>query len=141
MKTAPKPLHFKLRLILCVFVIASCLLALHTAAFADDSGFCGADGDNLSWRFEKNALYITGKGPMADYSAATPSPWQGKEIKMVHLSDGVSSVGNQAFYNCGSLEAVFYPDGLKQIGNRAFYNCRRLAALKLPEGGNPPSWK
>lgn len=45
------------------------------------------------------------------------------------------SVGNYAFYDCGSLEA-FDLDGVVSIGDGAFYGCRSWKSLKLPQSLN-----
>lgn len=45
---------------------------------------------------------------------------------------GVSSIGNNAFYNFSSLTSVTIPDSVKTIGNQAFSNCKLLKEFTLP---------
>ena len=63
------------------------------------SGTCG---DNLTWVFdiETYTLIISGTGDMDNYLSYT-RPWMNyeNEIKKVVVEDGVTSIGNYAFYN------------------------------------------
>ena len=44
-------------------------------------------------------------------------------LQEVYIGDGVTSIGNGAFYNCYSLASITIPGGVTSIGNGAFYNC------------------
>jgi hypothetical protein len=45
----------------------------------------------------------------------------------------VTSIGNNAFYNCTGLTSVSIPEGVTSIGNYTFYNCYSLtSSLTLP---------
>lgn len=57
-------------------------------------------------------------------------------FKMVENRDTYSleEIGDEAFYNCGSLETVALPETLKTIGQRAFSNCYSLSQIDFPEG-------
>jgi hypothetical protein len=50
------------------------------------------------------------------------------------LPEGLTSIGNYAFYNCPNLELTSLPEGVTSIGNYAFYNCSNLELTSLPEG-------
>ena len=45
----------------------------------------------------------------------------------------VTSIGEDAFWNCSNLTAVNIPEGVTSIGNSAFYGCRSLTAINIPE--------
>ena len=95
------------------------------------SGKCG---DNLTWTLYKGGmLTISGTGAMYD---AGPYDWVDYReiIKSVEIEDGVTSIGNVAFYNHSSLESVEIPNSVTNIGARAFHNCTGLTSVKLPEG-------
>lgn len=49
-------------------------------------------------------------------------------------SDGsVTSIGNDAFRDCGSLTSVTIPDSVTSIGDRAFYSCSGLTSVTIPD--------
>ena len=45
----------------------------------------------------------------------------------------VTSIGNQAFYNCLNLIHIEVPDNIVSIGESAFYKCQNLVAFDFPE--------
>ena len=47
----------------------------------------------------------------------------------VTVPDGVTRIGDRAFYNCGALESVVVTGKVKVIGENAFYNCAGLTAI------------
>ncbi|MGN0483808.1 MAG: leucine-rich repeat domain-containing protein [Lachnospiraceae bacterium] len=51
----------------------------------------------------------------------------------VTIPQGVTSIGEKAFYGCTNLEKVNFPDGLKKIGEDAFYSCKKMKNLYLPK--------
>ena len=85
-----------------------------------DFGVCG---ENLTWTLDNDGvLAISGIGEMAN-----GGPWgQNSSIKSVVIEDGVTSIGNSAFYYCTSLTSLTIPDSVTSIGNSAFYDCTAL---------------
>ena len=66
-------------------------------------GACGVNGDNLTWAFEDNGiLTINGSGEMMDYASSDEVPWFSlrQEIVGLSLGNGVTKIGNYAFYEC-----------------------------------------
>ena len=53
-------------------------------------------------------------------------------IKTVIIEDGVTSIGNYAFYKCSSLTSVTIPNSITSIGGSAFNNCSSLASITIP---------
>ena len=53
-------------------------------------------------------------------------------VQAVVVPDGVTCIGNDAFYGCADLQFLFLPDSLTEIGNRAFYHCRGLKEVTIP---------
>ena len=51
------------------------------------------------------------------------------------LSDttGLTSIGDEAFYNCDSLTSVVIPDSVTDIGSSAFYSCNSLTSVVIPD--------
>lgn len=48
--------------------------------------------------------------------------------------DIVTSIGYDAFRNCGGLTTVYLPDTVERIGEWAFYGCSGLKNITIPEG-------
>ena len=95
----------------------------------------GTTGD-LSWSLSGGTLSITGKGDMPDYSDGAMAPWfgSGAAITRISVGEGVSSIGELAFYGCGRVTAVTLPSSVTTIGARAFKDCTALTGVRLPEG-------
>lgn len=95
----------------------------------------GTTGD-LSWSLSGGTLSITGKGDMPDYSDGAMAPWfgSGAAITRISVGEGVSSIGELAFYGCGRVTAVTLPSSVTSIGARAFKDCTALTGVRLPEG-------
>ena len=83
---------------------------------------------------------VLGRGTCQDRFIAIPEnvtsiaaeAFSGSNIISVTMSDNVETVGNNAFYNCDSLEFVTLNEGLTAIGNNAFFHCGRLYDIEIP---------
>ena len=108
-----------------------------------NSGNCGkTSSDNVQWKlYDTNGdsrgdkLVISGTGDMKDYSDVN-IPWYSYKntVKTAIVSDGVTSIGCFAFYECANLTSVSLPSGLTSIGDAAFYNCKNITLTELPSG-------
>ena len=130
MKTSKKVLS----IILAIMMILS-IIPL-TASAATYSGTCG---DNLTWELTiDGTLSIFGIGNMYDYTSTT-QPWNSckSEIKSIIINEGVTSIGNYAFYSCSNLTSVTIPNSVTSIGNSAFSGCSSIMQVHIP---NITSW-
>lgn len=101
------------------------------------SGTCG---DNLFWTFdeETGTLTISGSGAMEDYysnSYLLETPWNGIKhlITKVVLSDGVTSIGANAFDWCKRLKSIVIPSSVTTIERYAFHCCTSLTDIVIPD--------
>ena len=99
-----------------------------------DSGSCG---ENVTWTLTADGtLTISGTGAMTDYTYDSRSPWYSCRtyIKRVVMQQGVTSIGDHAFWDCSGLTSVTIPDGVTSIGDYAFAYCVSLTSATIPEG-------
>ena len=92
----------------------------------------GSCGDNLTWSLTTDGhLDISGSGAMTDRAFQS-----NVLIESVSLPEGVTSIGDEAFYGCSSLTAINIPESsqLTSIGRSAFSGCSSLATITIPEG-------
>lgn len=97
----------------------------------------GSCGDNITWNIDTatKTLFINGYGRMYDYSEHTnKAPWHEHlgDIYSVIISDGVSSIGNFAFHECGNINNVIIGNNVEDIGKNAFDGCSHLKTIILP---------
>ena len=94
----------------------------------------GSCGGNVVWMItDKNILVIEGKGSMTSY-AAGKTPWveYATVIEEIVIGEGVTTIGNTAFYGFTSLESVKIPSSLLSIGEYAFFGCAKLSTVTVP---------
>ena len=103
----------------------------------------GACGDDLTWELnDQGTLTISGTGDMWNYSFGglytdpIYPPWNSyRDSKIINIvvSDGVTSIGDSAFFACEKLLSVSLPDSLRTIGDSAFHYCCSLKQLVIPD--------
>lgn len=120
------------------------LISLFPAfSFAGDvaaSGVCGAD---VTWTLDGDGLLtISGSGPMYDYAfelSGQKAPWLettelAQSVKSLVVAEGVTSIGDEAFYRATEMESISLPASVRSIGSNAFRDCFALQEAVLPEG-------
>ena len=126
----------KLRKALAVLFTLCLALSFAPAALADD-GTGGSCGENVTWTLDADTgvLTISGTGDMEDYASDSDVPWysQRDTVTTVIMTDGVTSIGYDAFYGCGSLTDVTIGDDVISIVDYAFAECGSLASLIIPD--------
>ena len=106
-------------------------LLMDLLANAENSGTCGP---NLRWLLTDNGvLVITGKGEMNDYSEDNSAPWGDREkVKRIIIGDGVTTIGDYAFYTCSTPTSVNIPNSVTTIKMQAFCACSALTSVTIP---------
>lgn len=101
-------------------------------------------------------LYIDGNGAMGNYTPTSPAPWKGYGTARPIISEGVTTIGNFAFYgrtltsinlptsivsiginafsDCTNLTSVILPENVTSIGSNAFSGCTKLRSITIPNG-------
>ena len=105
----------------------------------ETSGDCGApESNNVHWNYASGVLSITGTGAMANFKMPTDKnpkadavarPWESlvNEITEVKISEGITSIGDNAFRGFTALTTANIPASISKLGDYIF---RSDAALK-----------
>ncbi|MDO4633172.1 MAG: leucine-rich repeat domain-containing protein [Eubacteriales bacterium] len=132
-------------------------------------------GVNASWSISGDVLTISGSGSVAltvdnvtrhpisstanlFWSDNSDTPWSSairSQVRKLVISEGITSISEnafsgfealetialpktltsipkRAFASCASLKEVTIPSGVKSIGEEAFYNCDKLTKISIP---------
>ena len=102
----------------------------------------GVCGDDLTWKIlADGTLQIYGQGAMYDFVTGADAtenrrqqPWKNVQgdITRVVLPEGITYIGERAFYGCDELLEIVVPAGVEGIGAAAFHSCYKLKKLALP---------
>ena len=94
------------------------------------SGSCGT---NVTYTFDADTglLTISGTGNMKDYYSYGSPFYYNSSIKSVVIEDGVTSIGDEAFYRCDGLTSITIPDSVTSIGSDAFCYCSSLTSVTI----------
>ena len=108
-----------------------CILSALTINAEVYEGSCGA---NVSYSLDTSTgvMKITGTGAMKNYGSYSSVPWYSNKsyIKVVEISDGVTSIGERAFYYCSGLTSVTIPASVTSLEG-AFTSCPSLTKVIL----------
>lgn len=121
------------KLILPCMIIAAAIVAalLLGTLIVTERGSAGA---NVNWTLTAaGRLKATGEGAMDDFAFAknNAAVFYHKSVVKAALAEGISRIGDEAFYECYNMRALSIPDSVTEIGSRAFHGCTRLGAIRL----------
>jgi hypothetical protein len=129
-----------LSVVLAILMVIS-IIPITSSAAEPTSGICG---DNLTWEFDEytSTLTISGTGAMYDYESVSMSgffinqPWYSfaDKITKIVINDGVTYIGEYAFYKCENLTSITMSGSVTEIGCYAFAFCIGLTSLTIPYG-------
>ena len=82
----------------------------------------GQCGDNVFYALYSNGkVLVKGSGAMYEYDSEHRSPfYRNDDVKKIVISEGVTTVGYDAFIRCLNLESVSLPTTVTYIGSGAF---------------------
>ena len=55
------------------------------------------------------------------------------DSETVVIPDDITSIGDNAFWNCSSLISIHIPDSVTSIGDEAFFGCDSLESIEVPK--------
>lgn len=130
-------------------------LAEDSMVMAAADGWQAIENSNLKWKLEGTTLKISGTGEMPDWTDNTV-PWKDQRKSMTNavIEDGVSNIGEFAFYSCAldsvsipnsvtsihqyafwssTITSVTIPNSMTSIEQYSFQGCDSLKSVKIPE--------
>ncbi len=112
-------------------LLLACILALSllpTAAFAAEGDFVIENGVLTKYRGSGGDVTI----PDGVTSIGEKAFYECSKLTSVTIPNGVTSIGAEAFRDCYSLTSVTIPSGVTSIGERAFEWCKSLTSVTIP---------
>ena len=95
------------------------------------------EGTEIKWKYTSSdaTLEISGKGAIPDYASANDLPWADSiaSAKEIEVEEGITSIGNRAFFGAVLAEKIELPASVTAIGERAFAQCSSAVEIALPE--------
>ena len=105
-----------------LYVFTSCT-SLTGIWVAEGSSHYSSDASGVLFNKDKTTL-VQCPGALAAYT----------------IPSSVTSIGENAFYDCRSLTSVTIPDSVTSIGLTAFEGCLSLTSVTIPDGVTSISW-
>ena len=133
-------------LVLCLVLCLALFPASALAAGIVESGWANTAQTAEFVLYSDGRLVISGSGtinPMnqwsfsslgaGDYSSLNDAVLQTRsEVRSLTVEEGITSIGNSAFWECPHLASVGLPLSLTTIGQQAFQNCSGLLNIAVP---------
>ena len=97
--------------------------------------YTGSCGTGAKYTLDENGtLTITGNGTIEYNAFSNFKTADGRVIKKVVISSGITGIGNYAFENCWDLKSVEIPDSVTMIGTTGVFNgCSSLESINISE--------
>ena len=95
----------------------------------------GTCENGMQWEILQNGtLTISGSGSMMPWDVYPYAPWSewSSDITSVVISEGITSIGENAFCSHSNLSSVTIPETVTEIGGYAFMSCESLNSIALP---------
>lgn len=102
-----------------------------------DYPLTGVCGDSATWTLtEDGILTISGSGKLYDYyfSDGETAPWDyyRELVNAIVIEDGITDLGEYAFYYCENATSVSIPDSVISLGRNTFFRCSSLDNVVIP---------
>jgi len=98
-------------------IIVLCILVCSFAVSANEPSV-----SSISWSIENGVLTISGTGAMENYKFETETPWYDRknEITSIVVNEGITHIGNLAFYGLKNAKEAKIASSVESVGVCAF---------------------
>lgn len=129
--------HWNKQLLALLLALLMLVLSVPFAA-AEDSNIVlhTAAGEDGYWELNNEGrLTIAGSGEMPYPQDSAIDLWRDviDQIRILDIRAGITSIPEDSFYRCSTIEQVLLPDTLISIGNYAFFMLTDMERLTIPE--------
>ena len=119
-----------------LLLLLFCLFSF-SAIHAEDIPWI-VEADGTKWYLSVDGTLTISGTSMPGYQAyghdKDKAPWRKyrDNIKKIVIEDGVTNIGDNAFFECSACASVTIPSSVTSIGNQAFYRCYSLISVEIP---------
>ena len=120
----------------CAFQYCSKLASVTIPADVTSIGYAAFGGcDSLTGIIvnSENAAYTSIDGVLFDKAKTTLVCHPSGHGTAYQIPEGVTAIGDAAFFHCSQLTSVVIPYGVTNIGNYAFDTCSHLTTIEIPD--------
>jgi len=84
---------------------------------------------------QEEDVVVPGEKLLVPVSSIDQEAFRGhRTLKTIVLPEGVTRIGDRAFYECSSLTKITMPGRMQHIGDQAFCGCECLTGIVIPDG-------
>ncbi len=116
-------------MLLSVVMLCSVTAGLNLTAYAAETGDWS---DTIKYSYDEDTceLTLSGQGALTDLAYGTG--FTSHDVRSVVIQEGITSIGDSAFFDYSNLSSIIIPDSVTSIGDNAFLNCNGLQSIILP---------
>lgn len=98
-------------------VVILCILLSAFAVAANESPM-----QEINWNISDGTLTLSGTGAMENYKNPSDAPWYTRkdEITKIVVENGITHIGNYAFYDLENVKEAVIPEDVESVGMHAF---------------------
>ena len=125
----------KLLLISFIFILIFCSCQKSTTTPIDEFDIELSDGNAIisGYHGSNVDIIIPSQTKERQITEIGKDAFMSYDLKSLVISEGITTIGERAFYKCAQLESVKLPNTLETILDYAFANCENLKEIHIPE--------